>query len=726
MIHRIRIDTIFLITVIDMDTVPVFFNRELSWIEFNARVLYEACRQDIPLIERLKFLSIVSSNFDEFFMVRVAGLKRKERTHPDSRDISGMTAREQLHRISLRAHEVIQKQHKVLAQEIIPALSAAGIEYIPPEQYTVQQKTFIKTMFENEVFPMLTPLRTDGENFPHISNLRLYIAFRLAPLPDIDIEQNVFSPRNTENPVAVVQIPAALPRIVLIPSPEGRKMFTLLDDIVTAFGTQLFPGWTVTETMLFKVTWDADFAVDEDAGNNFIQAMEEVLDKRLLSSPVRMVCTKSSPELLSLLMEKQHLAQEDVYVVEGMIDLPSLLPLADWPEAEPLKYRTWQHFYPTELDSDVPLWDILKQKDLLLHVPYQSYDPVVSFINNAADDPDTLAIKMTLYRTSGNSPIIGALERAARSGKQVTVFVELKARFDEKQNISWAVQLEKAGVIVVYGIVNLKVHGKILLVVRRENDGIHRYVHLSTGNYNDKTAKFYVDMSLFTANIDIANDATLFFNIISGYSVIQPMKQLIMAPVNLKSRLLELIDREIKLSTPEAPGCIMAKMNSLGHEEIIQALYRASCAGVQILLNVRGICMLVPGVHGQSENIMVTSIIDRYLEHTRIFYFANGGSEELYLSSADWMPRNLDRRIELMFPVTQENIFHTIKDTLSLYFKDNVHAQHLNSDGSWTPCKPAAGEEILAVQEKLYLNYKRLSDINERKTPVEFIVRRKN
>jgi polyphosphate kinase len=377
-----------------------------------------------------------------------------------------------------------------------------------------------------------------------------------------------------------------------------------------------------------------------------------------------------------------------------------------------------------DLPADVPLWDEFKRTDVLLHVPYNSYEPVIRFINDASDDSSVLAIKMTLYRTSGDSPIIKALERAARAGKHVTVFVELKARFDEARNISWAHRLEEVGVIVVYGIARLKVHAKILLVIRRETDGIRRYVHLSTGNYNDRTARFYVDMSLFTSNQEIANDATLFFNMISGYSAIMSTKRLVMAPIDLKTRLLALIDREIERSVPEKPGRIVAKMNSLADTEIIDALYRASQSGVKILLNVRGTCMLVPGVAGRSENITVVSIIDRYLEHTRIFWFENGGADELYLSSADWMPRNLDRRIELMFPVLQENIRENIREILQLYFSDNVKAHYLQSDGSWIRRAPAKGELPLRIQEVFHEAEKRRRELFEQEPQREFIVRR--
>lgn len=708
-------------------TEHLFFNRELSWIEFNSRVLYEALRKDIPLIERLKFLAIVSSNFDEFFMVRVAGLKRQQVNNPEERDIAGLTASQQLEQISARCHQVINLQYKTLMEQVLPELAEKGIEYVPPKNYTEKHQQFTKTKFIQEIFPLLTPIRTDGPCFPHISNLMLHGAFALERLSKNE-EKNPFAPTEENIPVAIIQIPTSLPRIVKLPydgnNPESVQ-FTLLDDIIYQYATILFPGYKVVEGMLFKVTRDADFAVDEDESIDLSEAMEAVLEKRQSSFPVRILCTRTTRYLKNFLQEKLNLSEQDVYAVEGPIDPSTLLDIADYAQAAPLSYEKWEHYYPPLLEKGQPLWSTLKRRDVLIHVPYESYDPVVSFLNDATDDPNTLAIKMTLYRTSGNSPIIRALERAAKKGKHVTVFVELKARFDEKQNLSWANQLEKAGVIVVQGIVHLKVHGKLLLVVRKEETGMIRYVHLATGNYNDKTAKLYVDMSLFTTNQEIANDATLFFNIISGYSMILPMERLVMAPITLKSRLLELIEREIQFASEGVPGLIVAKMNSLGDEQIIRKLYEASKSGVRVLLNVRGICMLVPGVLGQSENIQVVSIIDRYLEHTRIFYFQNGGSEELYLSSADWMPRNMERRVELMFPVLQEEVFRDIKRILNMYFEDTSHAHSLQSDGSWKPIEPAPGQEPVRVQEKLQLMYKQRVETCNTTVPIEFIVRRR-
>ncbi|MDR1748692.1 MAG: polyphosphate kinase 1, partial [Spirochaetaceae bacterium] len=490
------------------------------------------------------------------------------------------------------------------------------------------------------------------------------------------------------------------------------------------FGERLFPGYSVQETLLFKVTRDADFSVDENRDDDFIEAMEELLEDRRASMPVKLVCNSGSSVIQEVITSRLGLSAEDVCRIDGTIDLATLSDIANIEGYPHLKNPPWRHIYPPELPQEIPLWDEIKRTDVMLHLPYQSYEPVLHFINEAADDHSVLAIKMTLYRTSGDSPLVHALERAARNGKQVTAFVELKARFDEKQNISWADRLEKAGVIVVYGIARLKVHAKMLLVVRREPEGIRRYVHLSTGNYNDKTAKLYSDISLFTSNQEIANDATLFFNMISGYSAIQPMKRLFMAPINLKSQLLEMIEREMLRSTQDTPGLIMAKMNSLADPDIIEALYRASSASVRVMLNVRGICMLVPGVKGQSENITVVSIIGRYLEHSRIFYFQNGGAEEIYLSSADWMPRNLDRRVELMFPVLQETLRQKIQEILRLYFSDNTRSHYLQSSGEWRARSPEGDEPPVQAQQILYGWEKTAADSKSGETPREFVVRR--
>lgn len=701
-----------------------FFNRELSWIEFNARVLHEACRHELPLMERLKFLAIVSTNFDEFFQVRVASIKRLLMTSPHSTDMSGLEPGELLKKISTRCHQITHTQYSVLTSDVLPALAKEGFTYVLPAQYSVQQKSFALNLFQHEIFPLLTPLRTDTPDFPHIGNQSVYAAFLLKPIEGIKPMGTEFCAPEGEPTVAIVQIPTGIDRIVILPSGETSHSFTTIDDIICTFGTQLFPGYTIAETMLFSVARDADFSVDEDAGSGFIEAMEEVLVKRQSSFAVRIVCNSTSPALLKIITNKLNLSADDIYQVDGLIHPESLTSLVAADTDGHLSYPEWDHFYPSTLNPDEPLWDTLKTRDLVISLPYESFDPIAKFVSDAAEDPNVLSIKITLYRTESNSRIVHALERAAHSGKQVTAFVELKARFDEERNINWASQLEKAGVIVVYGIVNLKVHAKTMIIVRREGDSIRRYVHLSTGNYNANTAKLYSDISLLTTNTEIANDITLFFNIISGYTALQTMKHICMAPVNIESRLLEMIERETKISTPENPGLIIAKMNSLGHKDVIKALYNASAAGVRIMLNVRGVCQLVPGVKGMSENITVTSIVGRYLEHSRIFYFQNGGAEELYLSSADWMPRNLERRIELMFPVTDPAAFKTVKETLQLYFTDNTHSHALQSDGTWKANAPEKKEQAVSAQEVLYKKYKKRNDTAEREPKLEFVVRR--
>lgn len=705
---------------------PRFFNRELSWIEFNGRVLHQALRKDLPLLERLQFLSIISSNFDEFFQVRVASVKRLLFTNPEQVDVSGLTPELVLHQISARVHQIIRSQHECLKNDVLPEFAKKNICYLKPEDFSITQAEYAQNFLQNDVYPVLTPLRTDTEIFPHIGNLAKYAAFLLKPISGIRKAVEAFKGDEESPRIALVQIPSVVPQVLWLPGEPGVRQFALTEEIITQYGRILFPGFNVEETLIFKVARDADFAVDEDSGQNFIHEMEKVLVKRQSSFPVEITCNSSSETILKFLMDKLELKNEDVYRVEDFVDPGVLMALREIEGAEELSYPVWNHFYPADLPQDEPYWDVLKQKDVLLHVPYESYDPVIKFISDAADDPNVLAIKMTLYRTGKDSPIISALERAAQKGKQVVVLVELKARFDEERNIQWANELENAGVTVIYGLVNLKVHAKIIMVMRRENDTIRRYAHLATGNYNPKTAKLYSDLSLFTSNYEIVNDATQFFNLVTGYSTLQSMKQLGMAPVTLKTKLLANIQREIDRSDPVHPGLIVAKMNSLTHTEVIEALYKASQAGVKVLLNIRGICMLVPGVKGLSENIKVVSIVDRYLEHSRIFYFQNGGNEELYLSSADWMSRNLDRRIELMFPVLDREVFAEVKEILDTYFTDNVNALVLKENGIWEEKTPEKGQELRRAQEVLYKKYKRRHDAFSKGTKIEFEVRRKD
>ena len=702
-----------------------FFNRELSWIEFNGRVLHQALRKELPLLERLQFLSIITSNFDEFFQVRVASVKRMQFSDPDKADVSGLKPKMVLKQISARSHQIIRTQHDCLKNDVLPEMAKKGICYVKPEDFSAAQSDFALNFFLNEVLPLLTPLRTDTEVFPHIGNLAENVAFLLKPISGIRNANEILKGSDDLPRISFVQIPSGIPQIVWLPSENGRKQFALTEEIIEQYGTHLFPGFAVEETLLFKIARDADFAVDEDSGRNFVDAMEEVLVQRQSSFPVMMACNQTSETITKFLMEKMELCEDDVYRIDGILNPGALMELRDIDDGT-MSFPEWQNFYSVNLPRDEYYWDTLKQHDVLLHVPYESYDPVVKFISDAADDPKVLAIKMTLYRTGKDSPIVAALERAARNGKQVVVLVELKARFDEERNIAWANQLENAGVTVIYGLVNLKVHAKIIMVMRRESETIRRYAHLATGNYNPRTAKIYSDLSLFTSNNEIVNDATLFFNLVTGYSTLQSMKQLGMAPVTLKSKILSMIQREIERSDPEHPGLIMAKMNALTHEEVIEALYKASQAGVKVLLNVRGVCMLVPGVKGLSENIKVVSIVDRYLEHSRIFYFQNGGDDEIYLSSADWMPRNLDRRIELMFPILDEKVFEEVKEILDVYFEDNENALALSENGTWSEIPVKNDEQLLRAQEVLYKKYKRRSESSVKTPKIEFEVRRKD
>lgn len=697
-----------------------YFNRDLSWVEFNARILNEGIRKDNPLLERMKFLGIVSTNFDEFFEVRVASMKR-QLSISDETDISGEKISSVLTKISKRSHEIITSLYGELKNDILEELPKIDIHYVSAENFNERQHSFAKNLFENDIFPLLTPLKAD-ENILHIPGKEIFIAFEIKLMTGVHNE-NLLSANSEEktNFIAFVQIPQSLERIVWLPSENG-KYFTFIDDIILEFGTKLFPGFEVENVIFFSIDRDADMGVDEES-SEFIEAMENVIASRHSSFAVRLLCSKSSKKnenLINYLKQNLNLSEDDIYKIDGPIHPEVMNEIEDKIENSALVYPQWKNFNPLK-KSDKSIWELIALRDRLLFLPYESFDPVVKLLETACEDPKTLAIKMTLYRTEKNSAIAKALIRAAQNGKQVTVFVELKARFNEEENISWANKLEKAGAIVIFGIVNLKVHGKAMMIIRKENDRIRRYVHLSTGNYNAKTAKIYSDVALFTTNPEIATDITLFFNLISGYSALQTMNKIAVAPVNLKTKLLSMIKREAESSTPENPGMIVAKMNALGHEEIIDALYEASQKGVKILLNIRGICQLVPTVKNQSENIKVVSVVGRYLEHSRIIYFKNSGNEEIYLSSADWMPRNLDKRVELLFPVTEPNCFLELKENLMKYFENDSHSSLLTNNGEWIMNNKTTKN---SVQEEMYEKYKEQNEIAKKKK-IEFEVRRK-
>ncbi len=659
-----------------------YFDRDISWVEFNARVLHEACRVDNPLLERIRFLGIVSTNFDEFFRVRVASLVR-----------SGQNV-DVLNQIGWRVREICARQYEEISK-IFAELEKIGIKHVDSKNLVGQQKSFAENLFRREIFPLLTPLRTD-EEFPSLSNGATYAAFSLKLIPNVHVEDELLLDK-APAAISLVQLPSSIQKIVWLPD-NGKKSFIFADEILLAFGTQLFPGYSVEDCALFSVDRDADFGVNEDSGDGFIEAMENVIEQRRSSFAVRLVWTAGSENagnLAKIVQEKLSLTDRDVYEVPGILHADYLQELESAEELKNLQFAQWKN--ANLLKGEKSLWHALRERDRILFMPYQSFDTTLRLVEEAADDQKVLAIKITLYRTEKNSAIVRALTRAARNGKQVTAFVELKARFDEERNIGWVRGLEKAGVIVLYGIVNLKVHAKTLLVIRRERDGIRRYVHFSTGNYNAKTAQIYSDVALFSTNEEIASDATLFFNLLSGYSAIQTMNHLAIAPVNLKSRLISLIRREAESSTSENPGKIVAKLNALGDEEIIDELYNAAKSGVKIFLNVRGICRLVPDKEGQ---IKVISIVGRYLEHSRIIYFKNAGNEELFISSADWMPRNLDRRVELLVPILDQKCFLELKENLFLFFKDNTNAHTLLPNGEWNPPKSGDFCAQNALQEK--------------------------
>ncbi|MCL2832321.1 MAG: polyphosphate kinase 1 [Treponema sp.] len=691
-------------------------SRDLSWVDFNERVLEEGLRKDLKPLDRLKYLSIVSSNFDEFFMVRVAAVKRARYNAGPA-----VTApNEELETIGKRVRSIIERQYKTLNTEVLPDLAEGGLCIVRPKDWTKTQREFLEAAFMQEYLPVLTPLKADDEGpLPIIENYWIHAAFLLEP-EDKTAEENI----------SIIRIPPVLDRIVRIhPETVSDKKLSVafLEDMIVEWGNYLFPGFRVRGQLLFSVNRDADFSVDEQRDEDFIEAMEEVLEDREKSMVVRMTYSQGSRKLLDYFASRFGITEDDLYEIDGPLNLGNLYDLAMIPGFDRLREKPWNIYRNPDFNDDQSIWDRIREGDVVLHLPYQNFDPVIRFFRDAASDPAVISIKTTLYRTSGNSPIVKALEQASMSGKHVTAVVELKARFDEKQNISWANRLEKAGVIVVYGLAHLKIHAKMSMIIRRENGKLRRYVHLSTGNYNEATAKVYEDLSIFTARDDIAYDTGLIFNMITGYSVIQTMRRLTIAPVALKERLLYLIDREINQSGQQSPGKIIAKMNSLADEQIIDALYHASCAGVEIMLIVRGICLLRPGVPGLSENIKVISIIDYYLEHSRIFYFANSGSEELYLSSADWMPRNMERRVELMFPVLNDDIKKFIMEILGSYLQDNTHAWDLDCEGRWSRVKQES--DILYRAQTKFLSMAEKASAADIDAPAdtadkEFIIRR--
>ncbi|MCA9176608.1 MAG: polyphosphate kinase 1 [Planctomycetales bacterium] len=651
-------------------TEPLYFNRELSWLAFNQRVLDEAIDADQPLLERLRFLAITASNLDEFFMVRVGGLTLV--TDRDSRDPSGLTPAMQLEAISRVTHQMMRDQYDCFVNDVEPAMAAAGIRRLQPAQLNERQAEALELVFDAEIFPVATPMAVDQDRpFPVLGNQMLHACVRLSPAGE--------DPRDR---FAIVPLGHSLSRVLTVPA-DGGYCFLLIEDAVRAMAQKYFPGELVEECVAFRITRNADFAVDDDEASDLLLEMQQVLTARREGGCVRLELERDASDALrEFLMAALRVDEAALYVPAGPLDLASLMPLCDLGGYEALRFAPWTPQPAPEVD-ETDMFATIAAGDLLLHHPYDSFDPVVRLIQQAAQDPDVIAIKQILYRTSRDSPVVSALRDAAKQGKYVTTLVELKARFDEARNIEWARSLEQAGAQVIYGIKGLKTHAKICVIVRREPHGIQRYVHFGTGNYNERTARLYTDVSYFTCREALGLDASRFFNAITGFS--QPLQYncIEAAPLGLRERLLELIDGETQRRKQGEKARIFAKMNSLVDPEIIQALYTASDAGVKIRLNVRGICCLRPGVSGLSENIEVVSIVDRFLEHSRICYFLHGGDEQVYISSADWMPRNLDRRVELLVPIEDESSKRKVIRVLEACFDDNVKARRLLPNGSY-------------------------------------------
>lgn len=653
-----------------------FKNRELSWLDFNYRVLSEARDKHIPLMERLKFLSITASNLDEFFMIRVASLKDQVHAGYTKRDMAGMTAKEQIDEILKVTHSFVASQYSTYNRSFLPSLKKEGLKVITQyEKLSPEQADYVDTYFQQEVFPVLTPMAVDSSRpFPLIRNKSLNIGALLMDKKKKDTID-----------FATVQVPSVLPRVVTIPSDtDNCTTIILLEQIIEKNIQKLFLNYKVLCATPFRVMRNADLTIDEDEAADLLIEIEKQLKKRQWGEAIRLEVEDSiDKRLLKILKRELEISSDSIFKINGPLDLTFLMKVYGMEGFDSLKEKPYTPQPPKMIDLSRNLFEQIRERDLLVHHPYETFDPVVNFVRLAAVDPDVLAIKQTLYRVSSHSPIIASLAEAAENGKQVSVLVELKARFDEENNIVWARKLEKAGCHVIYGLVGLKTHSKITLVVRREEDGIRRYVHLGTGNYNDSTARLYTDMGMFTCKQPYGEDATAVFNMLSGYSEPLAWNKLSLAPLWLRDKFLSLIAREEENASKGRPGKIIAKMNSLCDADIIEALYRASNAGVEIHLIVRGICCLRAGIPGMSENIHIRSIIGTFLEHSRIFYFENNGNPEYYMGSADWMPRNLDKRVEILFPVEAPELQAEIKHILDIQLADTKKAHILMPDGTY-------------------------------------------
>ena len=667
-------------------------NREDSWVSFDERVLSEARDKTIPLFERLKFLSITASNLDEFFMIRVASLKDMVHAGYTKKDIAGLTAQEQIDLILRRIHDMVNVQYSTYNRSLLPALKANGLEVVTKhENLTKEQERFVDRYFDETIYPVLTPMAMDSSRpFPLIRNKTLNIGALISKKNKKD-EATQF---------ATVQVPSVLPRIIELPATEaGNRCVILLEEVIERNMGKLFLNYNVVCAHPYRIMRNADLTIEEDEAADLLKEIQKQLKKRQWGEVIRLEIEDGmNKQLLKILRKEFDIKGDDIFAINGPLDLTFLMKMYSMNGFDHLKEKPYTSQPVPALMDKEDIFEAIREEDILLHHPYMTFDPVVNFVRQAAKDPDVLAIKQTLYRVSGNSPIIAALAQAAENGKQVSVLVELKARFDEEHNIVWAKMLEKAGCHVIYGLVGLKTHSKITLVVRKEEDGIRRYVHLGTGNYNDSTAKLYTDCGLLTCAEAIGEDATAVFNMLSGYSEPKHWNRLSLAPIWLRDRFRELIERETQHARNGEKAHIIAKMNSLCDQEIITLLYEASAAGVQIDLIVRGICCLKTGIPGISENITVRSIVGTFLEHARIFYFYNNGTEEYYMGSADWMPRNLDKRVEILFPVESEKLQKELGHILTIQLEDNMKAHVLQPDGSYEKVD-RRGKQKLCAQE---------------------------
>lgn len=684
---------------VELNDPSYYNNRELSWLAFNERVLREALDKRNPLLERFKFLAIFSSNLDEFFMVRVAGLQDQVKVNfmkPENK--AGMTPRQQLKEIAHKTHELVELQYHILQDALVPEIKQEGIKFLKIAELNEQELKGMEEYFDEQIFPVLTPMAIDAYRpFPMLLNKSINLA---VVLEDKDVEaENRYK-------TAIVQMPSVLDRLVPLEGKHSKKRYVLLEDIIGHFIGKLFHGFKATSVSVFRITRNADMAIHEEGARDLLKEIEKELRKRKWGAAVRLEIQKDGfdPAVLSHLMKELEIGKNDVYEIQGPLDLTLFFHFYKKMENthRRLVYENRISQTPRDLSSSENIFDKVVQQDVFLHHPYESFDPVIEFVSEAADDPNVLAIKQTLYRVSGDSPIIKALKRAAENGKQVTVLVELKARFDEENNVQWAKELEQAGCHVIYGMTHLKTHSKITLVVRRKDGHIQRFVHLGTGNYNDQTAKIYTDMSLFTSNKEFGIDATNFFNYLSGYSDKLEFQHLSVAPFGIRQDFLQMIDKEIECHKKFGNGRIIAKMNSLTDKVIIKKLYEASIAGVRIQLIVRGICCLRPGIKGISENIHVRSIVGRLLEHSRVYYFYQNGEEKTFLSSADMMTRNMENRIEILFPVYDQNIKAQIKHILKTSLSDNVKAREQSETGVYHYVKRKKDEPEIDSQLLLY------------------------